>query len=248
MMSVRLINIMPMAGEGKRFRDEGYKDPKPLIKINGESMFIRSAKCMPKADLWIFIIREEFLNDKSFEKQIINNFKNYKIISIKNTTEGQASTCYLAKKYLQQNDQIFISSCDNYFELNHKEYTKKLSKHDILVFTTNSQEIHVKNPNLFGWVSDENEKIQVSCKKQISQNPNKDRIIIGSFFFKNLSFFEKSIQSLFKKRKKINGEYYMDMTISEAISLGLNVGEVNVQNYISWGSHKELESWRKKNS
>ena len=36
MMSVRLINIMPMAGEGKRFRDEGYKDPKPLIKIKNK--------------------------------------------------------------------------------------------------------------------------------------------------------------------------------------------------------------------
>ena len=51
-MKRRLINIMPMAGEGKRFKNLGYKTQKPLININGEPMFIKSAKCMPKADIF----------------------------------------------------------------------------------------------------------------------------------------------------------------------------------------------------
>tara|TARA_Y100000294_G_scaffold86755_1_gene81162 strand:- start:1784 stop:2530 length:747 start_codon:yes stop_codon:yes gene_type:complete len=246
-MKNRLVNIMPMAGEGKRFKEAGYKTPKPLININGEHMFIKSAKCMPETDLWIFIVREEFLNNKLFKEQIKKNFKNYEIISVKKTTEGQASTCYLAKKYLKQNDQIFISSCDNYFEFDYKDFIDKSNKHDLLVFTTNSKKINIENPNLFGWVKiNENKKIEISCKKQISPNPVNDRIIVGSFFFKNLFFFDKSIQSLFEKNKKINNEYYLDMAISEAISLNLNVGEIIIKNYVSWGSSKELEESSKK--
>ena len=30
--------IIPMAGIGKRFKDAGYTDPKPLININGTPM------------------------------------------------------------------------------------------------------------------------------------------------------------------------------------------------------------------
>jgi len=47
-MKQRLVNIMPMAGEGKRFQEAGIQIPKPLIDIDGEPMFIKSAKCMPK--------------------------------------------------------------------------------------------------------------------------------------------------------------------------------------------------------
>jgi capsule biosynthesis phosphatase len=31
--------VIPMAGRGQRFVDAGYKEPKPLIKINGKYMF-----------------------------------------------------------------------------------------------------------------------------------------------------------------------------------------------------------------
>ena len=60
----RQINIMPMAGDGLRQKGVGYNLPKPLININGEPMFIRSAKCMPDADLWIFITKKKFVERK----------------------------------------------------------------------------------------------------------------------------------------------------------------------------------------
>ena len=50
---MRKINLVPMAGEGKRFLDEGYKIPKPLIKIHCIPMFVHAAKALPKADLYI---------------------------------------------------------------------------------------------------------------------------------------------------------------------------------------------------
>ena len=243
-MTKRFVNIMPMAGEGKRFLDEGIKIPKPLIEINNEPMFLRSAKCMPYADLWIFLVKERFLLNKLIEKKINENFKNNIIIPIKKQTEGQASTCYLAKKYLLKNDHIFISSCDNYFELNKKEFFKKSSTFDAIVITTKSTQIHLENPNLFGWVkNDTNNLIDISCKKQISDNPKKDRIVVGSFFFRGLSPFQKSIESLFAKKNKINNEYYLDAALMEALKLKLKVSEIVVKNYISWGSYKELKNW-----
>ena len=54
----RKVNIMPMAGDGIRLKKAGYEVPKPLIDFQGEPMFIKSAKCMPNADLWIFITKD----------------------------------------------------------------------------------------------------------------------------------------------------------------------------------------------
>ena len=243
-MKKRFVNIIPMAGEGKRFFDEGIKIPKPLIEINKVPMFLRSAKCMPYADLWIFLVKEKFLFNKLIKKKINKNFKNSIIVPIKGKTEGQASTCFFAKKYLHKNDHIFISSCDNYFELDKKEFFKKSNTYDALVLTTKSTQIHLENPKLFGWVKNNTkDSIDISCKKQISTNPKKDRIIIGSFYFKGLTAFQKSLESLFAKKNKVNNEYYLDVALIEALKLKLKVGEIIVKNHISWGSYKELKNW-----
>ena len=236
-MNRRNVNIMPMAGEGKRFKKEGYKTPKPLIDINGEPMFIKSAKCMPDADLWIFIMQKKYLENDIVVREINNNFKKYKIITVDQVTKGQANSCVLAKKYLEKDDQIFISACDNFIEFDIKAYNKKLKECDVLVFTTQCNKTHQQNPKSYGWIKKNNAGIlDVSCKKPFSSNPVNDRIIIGTFAFKGLDFFIKSIDSLFRKKIKINNEYYLDMALSETINLGFNVGEIIVNKFINWGT------------
>ena len=49
------IGIMPMAGEGLRFKKYGYILPKPLIKINNTPMFLKATNSFPKNLRWIFI-------------------------------------------------------------------------------------------------------------------------------------------------------------------------------------------------
>ena len=74
-MNNRRVNIMPMAGEGLRFTNAGYKKPKPLIDINGKPMFIRSAQCMPDADLWIFICQKKHSIKYNFREILDLKFK-----------------------------------------------------------------------------------------------------------------------------------------------------------------------------
>ena len=61
---------MPMAGQGLRFLKAGYKNPKPLIKINDVPMFIKASESMPNADLWIFISQSNYLKNTDFRKNI----------------------------------------------------------------------------------------------------------------------------------------------------------------------------------
>ena len=97
-----------MAGEGIRFVNKGYKLPKPLIPINGIPMVVRAAKCLPSADLWIFICKEDHVLNSKIEDILNQYFSSPKIISVDFLTEGQASTCLLAKKYLRPNDILTI--------------------------------------------------------------------------------------------------------------------------------------------
>ena len=140
----RKVNIMPMAGDGIRLKKAGYILPKPLIEIGGEHMFIKSARCMPKADKWIFITKDEFVKNNNIDKIINKNFINAQIITVTETTQGQASSCYLSKKYLKDNDRIFINSCDSFVHYDEKIYENKITNSEVIVFSTKVKNIHKK--------------------------------------------------------------------------------------------------------
>ena len=66
----RIVNIMPMAGLGKRFFKSNFHLPKPLILIKHKPMFIQAAKCMPKSKLNIFICNKQLVKDYNIKSKI----------------------------------------------------------------------------------------------------------------------------------------------------------------------------------
>jgi NDP-sugar pyrophosphorylase family protein len=245
----RIVNIMPMAGRGKRFFENNYNLPKPLIPINKKPMFIQAAKSMPKSTLNIFICNKNLLNKFQIKDFLKKEYKrNFRIITVKRTTKGQANTCLLANKLIKKNDKIFIHSCDSLIGYSKVDLNKKITKSDAVVLTTKPNKSHLKNISSYGWVKVDKNKIKkITCKKKASLKPNKDYVIIGSFAFKNKKIFTSTIKSLFRSKKTINNEYYMDMVFSHALKNNYTISNLVVKSYISWGTPKELSHWKKKN-
>ena len=46
-----------------------------------------------------------------------------------------------------------------------------------------------------------------------------------------------------KREAKVNGEYYLDTCINDAIALGLNCYLFEVDSYISWGTPNDLKTF-----
>ena len=60
--------LLPIAGRGQRFVEDGYETPKPLIKTNGKYLIERSLE-----STGLFIYNEEFV-DKFEENTIQASF------------------------------------------------------------------------------------------------------------------------------------------------------------------------------
>lgn len=242
----RVINIMPMAGLGKRFIDSKYNLPKPLISVKNKPMFIQAAKSMPKSDLNIFICNKKLVDNYKVKKILEKEFKNkFKLVTIKKTTTGQASTCLLAKKYLKKNDKIFVHSCDNLIKFNTNFIIKDLKKFDGIIYTAKPNKTHLQNINSFGWVNLKKNKIHnISCKSKASPFPKKDFVIVGTFAFKDKAIFSKLIKQLIKSKLKINNEYYLDMVFKLAVNKKYKIKNFKVKTYRSWGTPEELEKWK----
>ena len=231
---------MPMMGDGIRFRREGYNVPKPLIEVNKISMFLKAARSFNRNSHWIFVIRKNFYN-KNFTRLIKNNFRRSKIIFLNKKTDGQARTVFKAKKWLDKNSNIYVSSCDLYIEYNKQTLKSKLQSNDLIVFLHKPNKFNIQKPNNFGWVKiKKNRIIKSACKSKVSSNPRRDWIIVGSFVFKNKKVFDSLLKYLFISKLKIGNEFYLDSCIEIALKLNLKVSFIKVDKYISWGTPTEL--------
>ena len=170
---------------------------------------------------------------------------NSDIISIDYVTDGQASTCLLARDLLYPDDQLTIGACDNAMEYSQEEFEIKLNQSNALIWTFRNNSAVLQNPKAYGWVEvdETGTALKVSCKEPISDNPLVDHAVIGSFSFQRAETFLQCVDSMIAKNRRINNEFYIDVALDECIGLGYVVRPFEVEKYICWGTPQDLDKY-----
>ncbi len=253
----RKINIlMPMAGEGSRFKVEGYIEPKPLIQTidrnsgNYLPMVICATNDVPGVNGQfsnLIYIDRDFHKELGVEELILKYFSGAAFVTLNSLTDGQASTCLMAKKMINNEDQLIIAACDNGMVYNHDDFWKKTLESDVLVFTYRNNSSVLLNPDAYGWVivDELGEIIDLSIKQAISDNPLRDHAIVGTFWFRKGSIFVESAEKMINENDRVNGEYYVDEVVKHAMSLGYKCDVFEIDRYLGWGTPSDYENYMK---
>ena len=239
--------MMPMAGFGSRFANEGYKIPKPFIKVSGEDMYLKAVKDLPRMKNEMLITRKEIIGKRNPLIDMKKEKFNPKIKFLEEMTDGQAITCLkgMEDKEIKLDKELTISACDMGIIFNYEKFEKIISSKevDVIVWGCKGYPAAKKTPSSFSWIYEEGELIsKVSVKKNLI-NPLKDYLLIGTFTFKKASDFLKCAKKSIESNKKIKGEYYVDDVINKCIEIGLKVKLFEVNYFICWGTPDELSTY-----
>ncbi|MDG1690012.1 MAG: hypothetical protein P8I02_04480 [Flavobacteriales bacterium] len=237
--------LIPMAGAGSRFTNEGYKVSKPLILVNKKPMVVEATNHLPKSKNHIYICKKKHLEDDKIDVEIKRFYPKAKFITIDYLTEGQASTCLLAKNEINNNEELIIGACDNGMIWNEKKFLFEKNETDCLVWTFRNNVTVVNKPESYGWIdiTEKNFAKRASVKVPISNNPISDHAIVGTFWFKKGKYFVEAAEKMISKNRRINNEFYVDECINDLIELGLRVKVFEVDKYICWGTPKDLKTY-----
>lgn len=232
--------IITMAGEGSRFKKIGFKVPKHEIIAKEKSLFEWSLLSLKDffAEEFIFLVREGNYSLK-FLNEICKNLgiERYKIKEIKNLTDGQGTTAYLADEYLVDEDEICIYNIDTYI----KEF--EIKKIDLI---NSDGFIPVFEAEGDKWsfikVNNENKIVEVSEKIRISNLGT-----IGFYHFKKWKDY-KAIYKLFKEeiKKEFKEMYIAPMykyMIEEDKKLTYKI--ISRDNFFVLGTPEDIERFDK---
>jgi len=243
--------VLPMAGAGSRFSKKGYKDPKPLLDVNGLPMVIQAIKCLPQSKHNIFICQNEHLQNYPLEKAIRETYNDAKIFGIDGITEGQACTTEIGiqKGEVEQDKPILITACDNgaYFDMNKYQKLVDDESNDIIIWSFRNNPTSRNNPNMYAWMETDNEDniLSVSCKKfqEGKHNIKNSHVIIGTMFYRKARYFLDGLKKNYEENIRSNGEFYVDDVINQNIKERLKVKVFEVKNYICWGTPDDYETY-----
>jgi dTDP-glucose pyrophosphorylase len=232
--------LIPMAGLGSRFTIEGYKEVKPMIKINGETMIKKAVDSLGLNGQLIFVINGK--NNQS--EELIDEIKkiNYNsiIIKIDYLTEGPASTALLASDYINNEIPLIITNCDQIMEWNVDEFKKTIesTNKDGLVVTYNVN----TDKNSYVKLNEEGNAIEFAEKKIISNHS-----LNGIHFWKKGSDFVQSAKKMIEKNIRVNNEFYISQTYNELIEMGKRIGiyEIDTINHWAVGTPSDLNLYIK---
>ena len=242
--------IIPMAGLGQRFADEGYTVTKPLIPISGKPMVIQAVNDLPPAQHYSFVLRSDMSGHKEITDTLKQTYENVVIEIIPIVTEGQACTALigldaLVKKIGNVPGPVTFGACDNGAIYDHSAF-QSLSENpevDVIVWGVRGHANAVRHPKMYGWIDADNGHIhRISVKTPLS-SPATDPIVLGTFTFRRAEDFRKVVERLIARDGRVNGEFYIDSCINDAIDLGLKCYLFEVDSFLSWGTPNDLRTF-----
>jgi len=242
--------VVPMAGLGQRFVDAGYALAKPLIPVSGLPMVAQATFDLPSAEHHVFALRADMPGHADVAKQLITLYPNAIIKTIDRMTEGQACTALIGLNALEDEVgnsccPITIGACDNGV-LYDVESFKKMAQNqmvDVIVWGVRGYTNAIRSPEMYGWIDALDGQIRsVSVKKPLGK-PESDPIVVGTFTFRRADDFRRSLNRLIARDGRINGEFYIDSLINDAIALGLQCRLFEVDSYLCWGTPNDLRTY-----
>ncbi len=239
------ISMIPMAGEGSRFKDYGYRASKPSIQIGEESLIKKCISSLPPSNSNIFLLKENDYLNKSFIRDLksITPLKKTEFVPVEETTSGQAATCMLAAELLNKDKSLMISSCDYELVYDSKklESLKKVHDPDVILFTFKLNSLPVGSYENFAYCETKLDTVlNIVEKKCISDTPQLDHMITGTFWYKEAKLFTESAKQLISDDVRVNNEHYVATSINFLIENGYKVIAFEIDQWISFGDPTEL--------
>ena len=247
--------VIPMAGMGKRFADEGYINTKPLIPVSGKAMAIQAIKDLPKSKRQSLVLRADMPGLMDIKNSLAVTFSDALLTFVPELTEGQACTALIGLDALEKSlasviddseSSVTFGACDNGVLFNQEVYQDLINNPniDVIVWGARGHTNAVRKPDMFGWIdaNDDGSINSISVKKPLA-TPATDPIVIGTFTFKKVDDARRAINALMARNGRVNSEFYLDSCINDAIALGLRCHLFEVDSFISWGTPNDLKTF-----
>lgn len=219
-----------MCGVGHRFSCAGYVNAKPLIRLIDKTLIQWSVETLGIQGLYIFIILAR--NEEKLIPHLKTLKPDCKIIVINDVTRGTVDTILKAREFIDNNDPLITTNCDQILEWDSSTYVEALGDCDgnVLIFDADTDK------NSYIELNSDGLGVRLAEKRVISRNS-----LVGVHYFRKGRYFVECGDELIARDIKENNEFYVSLVYNIMIEKGMKItAHKLVGNYYSIGTPEQM--------
>ena len=239
--------IIPLSGIGKRFIDAGYKDPKPLIMVEGKPIIEHVVNLFPNESNFTFICNDLHLNNTNMKEILLKIKPNANIVSVSvNNRKGPVDAILQAQDFIQDDEMVIVSYCDYGTKWNYELFKKQIVEKDVdgAIACYNGFHPHMLGSDNYAFVREKNMyMIEIQEKKPFTDNKMNEYASNGTYYFKSGKILKKYFKELVELNICVNNEFYVSMVYNLLVRDKLKILIHEIEKMLQWGTPKDLEEY-----
>lgn len=210
--------VIPMAGRGSRFADQGIDTPKPLIEVAGKPMLDHALAGL--SDLAfsgvIFVALREHDAASNLTARLKARFGDRcEVVLLDNVTEGQLCTVLAARELLDPDEDVLVGGCDT---LVHGGLAEVLRNRDERLRGVLSVAQLPGDRWSFARADASGDVVEVAEKRRIS-----DWCCTGLYWFASAAEFLALADAMIAANDRTRGEFFVTPLYGWYLQRGLQV-------------------------
>ena len=240
--------IIPMAGQGQRFVDVGYKDPKPLIEVSGKRIIQYIIEMFSPTDDFYFICNSYHLDNTNMIGILRSLAPNCKILSIPPHKKGAVYTLLSTdyESYIEDEEEVIVCYCDNPYLWDYSKFKNWVKQNDSdgCILSHAGFHPHRLNSTFMAHIKEENLLVSaIKEKEPYTDNPMEEQASTGTYYFKKGSYIKKYFQKLIDNNMHYKGEFYATLVYNLMIEDNLKVHCYPTDFVTVFGTPDEVENF-----
>ena len=240
--------VIPMSGEGKRFKKAGYSTPKPLIEVDGKPMISHVVDLFSEKDSYVFIANNEHLATTNMRKILEELRPGSKILEVPiGTKDGPVDVVAAAFDEIDDNDEVIVSYCDYGTVWNYEEFLRdaRSTNADGSIACYRGFHPHMLGTDNYAFVKEKDRVLlEIKEKEPFTSDRMSEYASNGTYYFKSGKILKKYFKKTLEQGRQINGEYYVSLVYNFLAQDSLRVNIFEIEKMLQWGTPYDLEIYR----
>jgi dTDP-glucose pyrophosphorylase len=232
-----LHGVIPMAGEGARFKVTGCELPKPLVPLQGRPLFYWAAaamtRCLPLASL-TFVVLRRHVSEHAIDAAVRAHFPQARIVVLDQLLNGPVLTCLEGVRGLGGDLPVLFNDCDHLFHSQALVHWIRSGAAAVPGHGGTLVSFASDNPAFSYLTETAPGVVAATVEKQVASR----HAICGAYLFRDAALFAAAAQHYLGHCPY--REFFMSGVYNSVIARGLAVNHLPLDLHLSFGTPEEL--------
>lgn len=241
--------LITMGGQGFRFKEAGYTEPKPFVKVIHKTMIENVLQMFPCEWPVVFVLNSTDYTSKHVEFLKKLRPQSSQLAWVDANTGGPWQTVMNGLELIKDQQPVFVTYCDYSHEWNAKEFLNfvKCNQADAAFVSYKGFHPHYLGPNMYCYTQTDGEKVlDIKEKESFSTNRESDYASTGGYFFKSKKLLLQALLEQKNQNLSWNGEYFTSLAIKALMNVRADLKVLNYEifKFYQWGTPQDLKAFQ----